>query len=83
MAQALEFGFTKRGRRTIIYNNFEFWKHRDNANGKAKWLCCKQEVFHCKAQLVTEGDRVVGDQDPEHTHNGTFRMLTLEKRLRV
>jgi hypothetical protein len=70
MSAEVEFGVSKRGSRTLIYRNFEFWKLRENANGQTKWRCCKHEVFHCKAQIITVGDRVFGDQAPEHTHNG-------------
>ena len=67
---ALEFGMTKRGKRTLIYNGFEFWKKHVNQDDETLWRCCKRERFHCKATVKTAFDRIIGKSDPLHTHSG-------------
>src|SRR5688572_18517335 len=67
---ALAFGTSKRGKRTVIYRNYEYWMHRENKNGSVLWYCSKQQMKHCKARLVTTGERLISDRQPEHTHEG-------------
>src|ERR1051325_10974649 len=67
---ALAFGTSKRGKRTVIYWNSEYWMHRENKNGSDLWYCCKHQMKHCKARLVTIGERLITDRQPEHTHEG-------------
>ena len=74
------FGFSKRGKRTLIHLNYEYWRKRENANGQTQWRCCKYQVFNCKAQLSTDGDDVIiGDQSPDHTHNGNVATALARK----
>ena len=47
------FGCTSKGRRTVMHCNFEYTKHRDNANGTTAWRCMKLVQFHCKARKIT------------------------------
>jgi hypothetical protein len=65
-----EFGVSKRGKRTLIYNNFEFWHHKDNSRGDSLWRCSKFETFKCKARVRTNGNSVKSNPTPEHTHMG-------------
>lgn len=66
----LQFGTSIRGRRTVIYRNFEYTKCRENRNGTIVWRCCQFERSKCKATLKTSDDRVVSDRVPDHTHEG-------------
>jgi hypothetical protein len=70
MADRGEFGVSKRGKRTFIYNNFEFWEHKHNNQGQTFWRCIKHQVFKCKASVKTAGLVVIGNLNPEHTHTG-------------
>ncbi len=70
VAMAFEFGCTKRGRNSVIYNNFEFWLHRTNVNGAKVWYCCKRCRFLCKARITPDGERVINERQPHHTHAG-------------
>lgn len=70
MAGHVEFGISKRGKRTLILNNFEFWQYRENNQGQTLWRCIKREVFNCKATAKTVGNVVVGNLSAEHTHSG-------------
>lgn len=68
----VKFGCSERGKSTVIFRGFEYWKHRANKNGTVVWYCCKHASFHCKARLTTAGDRIVGERQPEHTHEGNI-----------
>jgi len=70
MATGLEFGMSKRGKRTLVYNHYEFWHHKDNSKGGSLWRCSKFEVFKCKARMKTRDDVVTSSEAPEHTHTG-------------
>ena len=69
---ALEFGCTKRGRQSLLHKNFEYWLHRTNVNGTIVWYCCKRVRYQCKARVTTDGDRVIHERQPEHTHGGNY-----------
>lgn len=69
MSNLIEFGISKRGKKTAIFRNFEYWNYRTNLNGITTWRCCKREQNNCLAKLFTEGDHVVR-QEPDHTHFG-------------
>ena len=70
MAREVEYGVSKRGRRTVIYRNFEYWQHKVYDSGKVLWKCSKYQTFKCRALLHTDGEAVVGNDEPEHTHSG-------------
>jgi FLYWCH zinc finger domain len=69
MCSALEYGISKRGERTLIYQNFEYWRIKDNAKGHIFWRCSLHQRFECKARLKTDNNRVIGNQTPKHTHS--------------
>lgn len=74
------FGLSKRGKRTLIHLNYEYWRKRCNEQGKTEWRCCKHQVFNCKARLFTNGDNVIiGDQSPDHTHSGNVALALARK----
>ena len=67
----MDFGVTKRGQRSVIYRNYEFWKYRDNNKGETLWRCSKHQIFKCKATLKTnKDDAILGNTAPDHTHSG-------------
>lgn len=70
MAERLQYGISKRGKQTLIYDHFEYWKYKDNSSGQTLWRCCKREIFKCKATLKTSGDTMINMSTPEHTHMG-------------
>ena len=79
MANKGEFGVSKRERRTLIYNNFEFWKNKNNHRGHTLWMCCKKQIFKCPARLTTDEDRVIGNETPEHNHSGNISTALARK----
>jgi hypothetical protein len=70
MASTSEIGLSKRGKQTLIFHNFEFWKYKCNKKGETLWRCTKRETFKCKATLKTNNAVVIGTLVPEHTHSG-------------
>ena len=79
MASA-NFGISKRGKRTMVHLNYEYWRIRENAQGQTEWRCSKYRSFSCKARLLTDSDDViVGDQSPDHTHNGNVETALARK----
>ena len=75
----MEFGLSKRGQRTLLHCNYEYWRLSENSKGHTRWRCCKYEVFHCKAKLWTDGSRIIGEENPEHTHNGNAATSSARK----
>jgi hypothetical protein len=73
------FGLSKRGKRTLIHLNYEYWRKRENAQGQIQWRCCKHQVFNCRAQLSTDGNVIIGDQSPDHTHSGNVATALARK----
>jgi hypothetical protein len=55
---------------TLIHENYEFWKYRENNQGQTLWRCIKHQVFKCKATLKTAEGEIVGQLHPEHNHSG-------------
>src|SRR6476469_2652719 len=70
MSRMLQYGASKRGKKTLIYLNYEYWRERENKRGQTHWRCCTHERFHCKSRLLTDSDGVVGNRQPDHTHSG-------------
>src|SRR5678815_226432 len=66
------FGVSTKGRRTVIYRNFEYVKHRNNKNGEIYWRCKLYQSYKCKGHLKTLDDRIVSNKDQEHTHQGNI-----------
>jgi hypothetical protein len=73
------FGCSSKGRATLIYRNFEYWKERDNSSGTITWRCKFHQRFQCKARVITAGDRVVSDRQPDHTHSGNLPIALARK----
>ena len=59
MSSVYEFGVSQRGKNTIIYNNFEYWKLKENNKGPSLWRCTKYRLFKCSARLKTDGQTVI------------------------
>jgi len=70
MAMAVVFGTSSKGKPTVIYRNYEYIKERDNVCGTTAWRCQKYQSMQCKARLITSGNRIVSDRQPDHTHSG-------------
>lgn len=71
-ADSITFGVTTKGRPTAIYKNFEYVKVRENKNGDVYWRCKMYQSYKCKALLKTSEDRIVSNNDQEHTHQGNI-----------
>ena len=67
--QQLENGYTKRGKPTVIYGGYEYWKHRQNLIGQVTWRCCQYQTMKCPATLKTAGNHVISVLC-QHTHEG-------------
>jgi hypothetical protein len=64
-----EFGFTKRGKPTVIHGGFEYWRHRQNHVGQVTWRCCQFQSMKCPAKIKTAGSHVISIP-AQHTHEG-------------
>jgi hypothetical protein len=71
------FGCSERGKQTLIYRNFEYWKERENVCGTTSWRCRQFQRLQCKARVVTSGTRVVEEKQPDHTHAGNVAYCIL------
>jgi len=67
---AVVFGTSSKGKPTVIYQNFEYVKERDNHCGTTSWHCQKYQSMQCKARLLTSGNHIVSNRQLEHTHSG-------------
>jgi FLYWCH zinc finger domain len=76
---AFEFGVTSKGKPTVILCNFEYVKERDNVCGTVSWRCKYNQKFGCKARLVTAGNRVVSNRQPDHNHSGNVASSLAQK----
>ena len=76
---AVEFGYSNRGKPTVIYRNFEYIKDCDNVRGTTSWRCRLYQRMKCKARLVTSGNRVVSNRQPDHTHTGNIATALARK----
>ena len=83
MSLNAEFGVSKRGRRTLIHINFEYWKHKDNKQGQTLWACTKNRVFKCAARLKTVENVIIGNSNPEHNHSGNLATALARKAIGV
>jgi len=61
------FGTSSKGKQTVINRNFEYVKERENRCGPTSWRCHKFQSMQCKARLVTSGDCVLSNGQPEHS----------------
>ena len=76
---ALVFGCTERGKKTLIYRNFEYYKERENVCGTISWRCSKHQRYNCKARLITSGLCVVSNRQPDHNHDGNITTALARK----
>ena len=70
MADRAIYGASKRGRKTLLYRGFEFWLVRCLKNGCSVWRCNKNVSCKCRARVIAKDLVVVGNKDPQHTHEG-------------
>src|SRR6476469_6403366 len=67
---SFEYGLTSQGKPTVIYRNFVYVKEIDNVCGTVSWRCRYNQTLKCKARLVTFGNMVVSNRQPDHNHAG-------------
>ena len=63
-----EYSTSKKGRKTLLYRGHEFWFHRELQNGSKIWRCTKNRTCKCKATIVAHDLVVIGEQNPQHSH---------------
>lgn len=66
------FGCSERGRETVVYRGFEYWKKRDNVCGTTAWRCKEHQRLCCRATITTSGKRVTSERQPDHNHEGNM-----------
>jgi hypothetical protein len=76
---AVVFGCSNRVKPTVIYRNFEYLKECNNVCGTTSWRCRMYQRMKCKARLVTSGNRVVSDRQPDYTHAGNVATALARK----
>ena len=72
MALTLEYGCSKRGQRTLLYEGHEYWRKHENAAGQIIWRCCKHQSVKCSATMKTAGEHVI-TKPGEHNHEGNIQ----------
>ena len=69
---SLVYGFSSKGKRTLLYRGFAYIKEYDNVCGTTSWRCRYNKSLKCKARLVTDASQVVADKQPDHNHEGNM-----------
>lgn len=62
------YGTSKRGKPTIIFNGYEYCKHRTKTDGRLVWRCSKCRSLKCKATILTVGLQILEDYNAGHNH---------------
>ena len=65
------FGITSKGKRLVIYEDYEFVRHRQYANGNVQWRCKCYQTKKCRARITTKEDEIVSKETPIHSHTGS------------
>ena len=68
----LVYGFSSKGKRTLLYHGFQYIKECDNVCGTTSWRCRLNKSLKCKARLVTGQGQVVADKGLDHNHEGNM-----------
>jgi len=68
MDTSLQFSCSQKGKTTVVYRGYEFWKKKSLISGSVVWRCVKYRSCKCKAYLVTKGDILAGSRQVEHSH---------------
>jgi len=76
---ALKDGISSKGKRTVLYRNFEYVNDNENVCGTIAWRCRFHQTMKCKARLTTFGDRVVSSRDSDHNHTGNVYIARAQK----
>ena len=79
---SFEYGLTSKGKPTVIYRNFAHVKKIDNVCGTVSWRCRYNQTLKCKARLVTSGNMVISNRQPDHNHAGNVASSYARKALR-
>lgn len=62
------YGTSKRGKQTIIFNGYEYCKHRTKTQGRVVWRCSKCRSLNWKATILTVGLRILQEYNAGHNH---------------
>ena len=69
------FGVTSKGKPSLIYKNYEFFKHRQYANGNTQWRCNRYQSKKCRARLTTKNNEITGNRYPQHNHDSKIENI--------
>ncbi|XP_049824622.1 uncharacterized protein LOC126265830 [Aethina tumida] len=70
MSEWFIYGRTSRGKKTLIYQGYEYLRHRKTARSVTHWRCVKRRSNNCMSVMHTMGSEIV--QNPgEHTCSET------------
>jgi hypothetical protein len=72
LSMAVHFGKTERGKSTLLYRGFEYWRKRENVCGTTSWRCREYRTLRCRDRLTTSGLHIVSERQPDHTHSGNL-----------
>src|SRR6218665_2783419 len=70
---------SKVGKETFIFNGFEYYTHRVNNEGIKFWCCCKARSIKCKANLVSDGMKVIRINVADHNHESNVARVLARK----
>jgi len=70
---------SKVGKETFIFNGFEYYTHRVNNEGIKFWRCCKARSIKCKANLVSDGTKVIRINVADHNHESNVARVLARK----
>jgi len=73
------YGMSKAGKETFILNGFEYYTHRVNNEGIKFWRCCKARSIKCKANLVSDGTKVIRINIADHNHESNVARVLARK----
>lgn len=65
-----ELGVSTKGKSTFVFNGYEFCKHRTTKEEFTVWRCSMSRKLKCKANVVSDGPKVVRVNNGEHNHEG-------------
>ena len=72
-------GTSKHGNyKTFILGEHEYYKHRVRIDGHVIWRCCKAKSLKCKANVTSDGLRIVQEHS-EHNHQGNIARVLARK----
>lgn len=77
MERVGEFGVSKRGKDTFVFNGYKYCKHYVNKHGHVTWRCCESRSLRCKGSVVSDGLCILRNENAFHNHErNTLKVST-------